>query len=176
LSIGESYSNFKKVIMIVIADFNFIDDDPDNYYHRYLLYDKERDSLFTDLIEFVIVEVRKTPAKSDNTARWGWARFFGSGSDAELREAAKERDKIGKAMLTIEKLSADENARVLADREEIMRLDHISRMEGARREGLVKGRAEGEAKGRADLKTEIARRMAELGKTEAEIAKILGRE
>jgi predicted transposase/invertase (TIGR01784 family) len=161
LSVGESYSNFGKVIMIVIADFNFIDD-PDNYYHRYLLYDKERDSLFTDLMEFVIVETRKVPATPDNTAKWGWARFFGSSSDAELREAAKESEKIRKAMLTIEKLSADENARVRADYEEIMRLDHITRMEGAKREG------------RAERDAEIARRMAELGSTEAEIAKILG--
>jgi predicted transposase/invertase (TIGR01784 family) len=167
---GESYSNFNKVIMIVIADFNFIDDDPDNYYHRYLLYDKDRESQFTDLMEFVIVETEKVPAMPDHTAKWGWARFFGSGSDAELREAAKESEKIGKAMLTIEKLSADENARVRADYEEIMRLDLISRMEGARREGL----AEGETKGRAERDTEIARRMAELGSTEAEIAKILG--
>jgi predicted transposase/invertase (TIGR01784 family) len=174
LSAGESYANFNKVIMIVIADFNFIDDDPDNYYHRYMLYDKERDSRFTDLIEFVIVELRKVSAKSDHTAKWGWARFFGSGSDAELREAARESEKIGKAMLTIEKLSADENARVRADYEEIMRLDHISRMEGARNEGLAEGEAKGRAEGRAELETEIARRMAELGITEAEIAKILG--
>jgi predicted transposase/invertase (TIGR01784 family) len=170
LSAGESYSNFNKVIMIVIADFNFIDDDPDNYYHRYTLYDKERDSRFTDLIEFVIVETRKVPAKPDHTAKWGWARFFGSGSDAELREAARESEKIGKAMLTIEKLSADENARVRADYEEIMRLDHISRMEGARREGRVEGVAEG----RAERDAEIARRMAAMGKTDAEIAEILG--
>jgi predicted transposase/invertase (TIGR01784 family) len=104
--------------------------------------------------------------------KWGWAKFFGSGSDAELREAARESEKIGKAMLTIEKLSADENARVRADYEEIMRLDHISRMEGARREGEAKG----EARGRAEREAEIARRMAELGSTEAEIAEILGRD
>jgi hypothetical protein len=143
-----------------------------------------------------LVELSRVSAKSDHTAKWGWARFFGSGSDVELREAAKESEKIGKAMLTIEKLSADESARVRADREEIMRLDHISRMEGAWREGFAEGfvesfteglaevqaeldarcRAEGEARGRAELEAEIAQRMAELGSTEAEIAKILGRD
>jgi predicted transposase/invertase (TIGR01784 family) len=140
----------------------------------------ERNSQFTDLIQFVIVELPRVTAKSDHTAKWGWARFFGSGSDAELREAAKESEKIGKAMLTIEKLSADENARVRADYEEIMRLDHISRMEGARSEGRAEGLAEGEAigrvEGRAELEIEIAQRMAELGSTDAEIAKILGRD
>ncbi|MDR1291911.1 MAG: hypothetical protein LBJ91_00740 [Clostridiales Family XIII bacterium] len=103
-------------------------------------------------------------------------------------------------MITIEKLSADESARVRADREEIMRLDHISRMEGAWREGFAEGfaeafvesfteglaevqaeldarcRAEGEARGRVELEAEIAQRMAELGSTDAEIAQILGRD
>jgi hypothetical protein len=51
-------------------------------------------------------------------------------------------------------------------------------MEGARSEGRAEGLAEGEAigeaRGRAKRDAEIARRMAELGSTETEIAKILG--
>jgi predicted transposase/invertase (TIGR01784 family) len=176
--VGDSYARFNKVVSIVIADFNFIDDDPNDYYHRYLLYDKERDSQFTDLMEIDIIELKKVPAEPDHTAKWGWTRFFGSGSDAELRAAAKERDKIGKAMLTIEKLSADETARRRAEYEEMMRRDYVSRMEGAKREGLsegeAKGFAKGEAKGRVERDSEIAQRLVELGKTEAEIAEILG--
>jgi hypothetical protein len=47
------------------------------------------------------------------------------------------------AMLTIEKLPADEKARMRADYEDIMRRDHVSRMDGARREGHVAGIADG---------------------------------
>jgi hypothetical protein len=50
---------------------------------------KERDSLFTDLLEFVIVELRKRPVEPDHTARWNWARFFGGGNDAEVVRSMK---------------------------------------------------------------------------------------
>jgi predicted transposase/invertase (TIGR01784 family) len=150
--------------MVVIADFNFIDDT--EYYHRYLLYDKERDSLFTDLLEFVIVELKKRPAESDHTARWNWARFFGSGSDAELREAAGESETIAKAMLTIERLSADEAERVRAEYQEMMRRDYVSRIDGAKREGRVEGLAEG--------RVEVARRMKAEGLDTALISKVTG--
>jgi predicted transposase/invertase (TIGR01784 family) len=198
LSAGDNYAKFSKVIGVVIANFNFIDDDPDNYYHHYTLYDKERNSQFTDLIQFAIIEVNKAPVASDRTARWSWTKFFGSDNDAELRAAAQEREMIGKAMLTIERLSSDEKTRRRAEYEEMMRRDYVSRIEGAKREGeklgivkgrtegeklgIVKGRTEGREEGRtegeklgiAKERAEIAQRMATLGKTEAEIAEILG--
>jgi predicted transposase/invertase (TIGR01784 family) len=148
LSVGANYADFKRVVMIVIADFNFIDDQ--EYYHRYRLYDKERDSLFTDLLEFAIIELRKRPDEPDNKARWNWARFFGSGSDAELREAAGESEKVAKAMLTIEKLSADEEERVRAEYQEMMRRDYVSRINGAKREGRNEGLLESARHMKAD--------------------------
>jgi predicted transposase/invertase (TIGR01784 family) len=160
LSAGDSYADFKRVVMVVIADFNFIDDA--EYYHRYLLYDKERDSLFTDLLEFVIVELRKRPDEPDHAARWNWAKFFGSGSDAELREVAGESEKIAKAMLTIERLSADEAERVRAEYQEMMRRDYVSRIDGAKREGRAEGHAED------------AKRMKAEGLDAALISKITG--
>jgi predicted transposase/invertase (TIGR01784 family) len=161
LTSGESYAKFNRVITIVIAGFNFINDS-EHYHNRYFLYDKEHDSRFTDLVEFDILELKKLPAKSDDTETWKWAKFFGSGSDAELRAAAGGSEKIAKAMLTIEKLSADEEARVRAEYREMQRRDYVSRIEGAKREG------------RAEREGEIARRMAELGKSDAEITEILG--
>jgi predicted transposase/invertase (TIGR01784 family) len=160
LSVGDGYADFKRMVMIVIADFNFIHDT--EYFHRYRLYDKEHDSLFTDLLEFDIVELRKRPTESDHTTRWNWARFFGSDSDAELRAAAEESEKVAKAMLTIEKLSADKEERVRAEYQEMMRRDYVSRVDGAKREG------------RAERDAEIVRRMTKLGMTDAEIAVILG--
>jgi predicted transposase/invertase (TIGR01784 family) len=138
IPVGANYADFNRVIMIVISDFNFIDDSA-SYYNRYRLYDKEHDSLFTDKIEFVILELRKLSAESDHSERWNWAKFFNSKTDAELRVAAAKNERIAKAMLTIEKLSADEAARLRAEYKEMQDLDHISRMEGAKREGRAEG-------------------------------------
>jgi predicted transposase/invertase (TIGR01784 family) len=115
-----------------------------------MLYDKDDGSLFTDLLEFDILELRKSPAESDGTARWWWMKFFGSGNDADLQAAAREREAIGKAMLTIAKLSADEAAWINAIREEKQRRDHIAIMEGAREEGREQERMENARRMKAD--------------------------
>jgi predicted transposase/invertase (TIGR01784 family) len=170
---GDRYDKFSRVITIVISDVNFINDS-DRYHHRYLLYDKDDGSLFTDLLEFDIFEVGKLTPEPDNTARWGWMKFFGSSSDEELHAAAKEREAIGKAMLTIAKLSADEAAWVSAMREEKQRRDYISGMEGAKEEGLAMGEARGRVAGRTEASMENARRMKSDGVDPALIKKYTG--
>ncbi|MDR1042525.1 MAG: Rpn family recombination-promoting nuclease/putative transposase, partial [Clostridiales Family XIII bacterium] len=141
-------------------------DDSEHYHNRYFLYDKEHDSLFTDLLEFDILELRKLPAEPDRTERWRWAKFFGSESEEDLRRVAKESEKIGKAMLTIEKLSADEEERVRAEYAEMQRRDYRSRIDGAKHEGRVEGRAERNA--------EIARQMKAEGLDSVLISKVTG--
>jgi predicted transposase/invertase (TIGR01784 family) len=173
LSPGGDYTEFSRVITIVIADFNLVKDS-DYYHNRYMLYDKEHDSLFTDLLEFVIIELPKWSENAEHTERWKWAKFFKSSSDAELQEAASESEMISKAMLTIEKLSADDAAWMKATYEDKQRRDHVARMNGARKEGLAEGETIGRAKGRAEICAEIANRLAELGKSEEDIAEILG--
>jgi predicted transposase/invertase (TIGR01784 family) len=164
LSEGESYSKFNRVIMIVIADFDFIDDS-ESYHNRYVLYDKENDSQFTDLIQFDIIELAKMPGESDHTPMWSWAKFFKSRSDAELREAAEESEKVAKAMLIVEKLSAEEEAIVRAEYAEMQRRDEVSRIEGAKREGLEEGLAiaREEVQKAHDEKIASVRRMKAMG-------------
>jgi predicted transposase/invertase (TIGR01784 family) len=118
----------------VIADFAFIDDS--EYYHnRYVLYDKKHDSQFTDLLELVILELPKLPQKSDQSAAWMWTKFFNTKSDEEMQMLAKENEKIGKAVMVLEKLSADDQARAQAEKEEMLRRDEESRMRGAEKRG-----------------------------------------
>jgi predicted transposase/invertase (TIGR01784 family) len=123
---------------------------------------------FTGLMEFVI-------AHMTHTDRWSWARFFGSGSHSDMKEAAAENEKVGKAMLIVEKLSADEEARLYLEYEEMMRRDYVSRIEGAKSEGEVRGVAKGIRKGiekgREEANIENARRMKADGVDAALIAK-----
>jgi predicted transposase/invertase (TIGR01784 family) len=102
---------------------------------------------FTDLIEFAILDLTKAPKETDNTGAWEWARFFGTDSEKELRMLAKENKKIAKAVLVLEKLSADEQAREQVEKEEMMRRDYVSRVDGARREGIAIGEERGKAIG-----------------------------
>jgi predicted transposase/invertase (TIGR01784 family) len=146
LRAGQNYDNFKQVIGIVIADFNFIDDS-DHYHQQYVLYDKEHDSQFTDLMEFVTLELPKLPKESDLSDAWAWARFFKTDSEKEMHMLAEKNEKIGKAVMVLEKLSADEQARVQAVYEEMMRRDYVSRVKSAEKRGETRGIEIGEKRG-----------------------------
>jgi predicted transposase/invertase (TIGR01784 family) len=183
---GDSYSDLDRVVSIVMTDFSFIDGSPEKYFHRYVLYDPEEQSQLTNLMEFAIIELSKVPQGPSQDARHDWAKFFASRSYEELKDAAQRREMVGKAMLTLEKLSADENARYKAEREEMMRRDYVAVMDNARSEGWTEGETiglrrgetiglrRGRAEGRTEAKSEIAKRMAKRGMTEAEIAEVLG--
>jgi predicted transposase/invertase (TIGR01784 family) len=90
-------------------------------------------------MEFVILETKKLPAATDNTARWDWTKFFGSDTEAELRAVAKENERIAKAMLIVEKMSASEAEQYRADILELQELDYTSRIYEATQEGINEG-------------------------------------
>jgi hypothetical protein len=70
-------------------------------------------------------------------------------------------------MLTIEKLSADEEERVRAEYQEMMRRDYVSRIDGAKREG----RAEVARRMKAEsLDTGLISKVT--GLSEGEVAKL----
>jgi predicted transposase YdaD len=117
-------------------------------------------------------------------------KFFGSNTEAELRKVAKENERIAKAMLIVEKMSASEEEQYRADILELQELDYTSRIYEATQEGInegiVKGRAEGINegidKGRAEGRTEginegivkTAKRMKDEGLDTDLIAKVTG--
>jgi predicted transposase/invertase (TIGR01784 family) len=85
---------------------------------------------------------------------------------------------IRKAVGVLMELSADERMRMLYEAREKARRDEVSRMSGARREGLAeglekgleKGRAEGLEKGRAEGRIEVARNLLKTNMPVADIA------
>ena len=60
ISKGESYTNIKKVISIVITDYTLIKENSD-YHNTYRLYDKKTGSEFTDVLEINTLELSKLP-------------------------------------------------------------------------------------------------------------------
>jgi predicted transposase/invertase (TIGR01784 family) len=138
LSRGDSYDKFRRVISILITEYNIVDDS-ENYLHHYELYDKNDGSKFTDLVQYVIIELPKLPMSPDGTEAWQWAKFLNSETEEEMSEVAKNNEHIDNARLILVKMSADEQAQYQAEREEMQRRDYVSRMNGARREGIERG-------------------------------------
>jgi predicted transposase/invertase (TIGR01784 family) len=67
---SEDYDNIKRVISIVITDFELVEGD-DEYHHRFTLYDQKNGKEFTDIVELHTLELPKVSKVSDSTRMYG---------------------------------------------------------------------------------------------------------
>jgi predicted transposase/invertase (TIGR01784 family) len=175
--IGKSsnYKSIKRVISIVITDFEFVAGD-NIYHHKFTLYDRENDKQFTDLFELHALELVKLPIESDKTELYDWLSLIKAERKEDLDMIAQNNPQIKKAVGILVELSADERAQMLYESREMARMDEESRMNGALNEGLTKGLAKGEALANERWQKIVADTVAEkdaaLADKEAEIMRL----
>jgi predicted transposase/invertase (TIGR01784 family) len=143
---GGVYGKIGRVVVAVIAYFDLTRDEKD-YHHRYFLYDKAHDDLFTNLMQIDILETKKSPERADGTPLWEWAEFFGAERDEEYEMLAQRNEELKKAVMIVKRLSADESERRLAEAQERAWRDEESNMRGAYEDGMEAGEAIGITKG-----------------------------
>jgi predicted transposase/invertase (TIGR01784 family) len=156
LSVGEEYAEMKKVITIVILDYDLIKDS-ESFHNKYWLYDAKTKSLFTDIMEIHTLEMRKLPKDFENMPETDektsqqllWLRFIRAEDEEEIRMLAAKNPAIQEAYGVLRKLSEDEQVRLLYESREKAILDEQARLYEARKEGEAIGEAIGEAKGEA---------------------------
>jgi len=163
---GKDYDVIKKVISIVITEEELIENSK-KYHHRFVLTDTETGIVFSDLMEIHTVELGKLPDTSDGTQLYDWASFIAADTEEELDMLAERNTEVGKAVVKLRELSADEKARDLYERREKARRDlemfiKDAKKEG-RNEGLVAGRNEGLVEGRNEERVNIARNLIGIG-------------
>ena len=88
--------------------------------------------------------------------------------------SAQTRPAIAEAWGVIQYLSADEEARLLAEYEEMARRDEADRQQGAYSKGLQEGEMKGEMKGRQEEKLVVARNALQKKMSHADIADLTG--
>ncbi|GHU56041.1 hypothetical protein AGMMS49975_18720 [Clostridia bacterium] len=130
---GDNYRNIKKVISIIITNFDYIDDS-DFYHNDYTLYDSKTKSRFTNLVEIHTLELSKLPNADDGTELWDWLTFLKAETKEELEMVAQTNPQIKKAVGVLQILSADERTRMLYESLEKARRDEESRLYGALQE------------------------------------------
>jgi predicted transposase/invertase (TIGR01784 family) len=138
---GGKYDEIQKVISIVITEEDIIPDSP-KYHHRFTFYDPDAGVEFTDIIEIHTIELRKLPIDTDGTTLYDWAKFIDAETEEELNMIAQRNPQIGRAVIKLRELSADERARDLFERREKGRRDVAAFADGARQEGYAEGRAD----------------------------------
>ena len=158
---SERYDKIQKVISIIITDENLISTSP-RYHHRFVFYDVEAGVEFTDLIELHTLELRKLPKNTDGTELYDWARFIAAETEEELKMIAERNPQIGRAVVRLRALSADEQARDMLERREKAQRDFEMFMNDA------------EKKGRAEERIEVARNLLAMGLSVEQIVKATG--
>ena len=103
--------------------------------------DKQTGKIYTDLLEIQILELKKLPAdvKSGDDLI-NWMRFFGGKSRKEFADMAQIDEYFKEAYEALEKLSADEQAKLEYEARDRAIRDYNSQMNSA----LRRGRREGE--------------------------------
>lgn len=136
---GEPYENLKKCVHVSILDFIYFEDDDDC--HRTICFcDEKTGKKYTDLMEIQILELKKLPKELKNDPDiLNWMRFLGGKTRREFEAMAKKDEYIEEAYRELEKLSADEQAKLEYEAREKAIRDHNSQMNSALKRGMEKG-------------------------------------
>lgn len=174
--IGSFYENIKKVIIIAILDYNFID--LPEYLTKTVRVAKEhREYELNNLVEYYYIELEKfreqNPDMSDRLNQW---LAFLDGERRDLLEMAKKENKlIDEADKRYNVLTGDEEVKRLAEIRLLSAMEEHSALETARQEGNKIGMEQGIKEGKEQGIKEGKKQGIEEGKRKAnmEIAKKL---
>jgi len=119
---GDDYGKIKKVISILITDETLIPNSK-KYHHRFTFFDSDANLELTDVMEIHSIELVKLPPYTDGTPLYDWAKFIAAETEEDLKMVAERNPQIGRAVVKLRELSADERARDLLERREKGRRD-----------------------------------------------------
>jgi predicted transposase/invertase (TIGR01784 family) len=162
---GDGYEKLHDVICIVITEFTLISEN-DKYHNRYRYHDEATGSTFSEMATLHVFELAKLANTVDDEPVLDWLMFLDCDEVSSMKPIAEKNEGVRKAVKKYMALTADEGERIIAELRAKDRLLEKGRLDFARDEGIAEGRSE--------LKTEIARRLVDMGKSDAEIAEILG--
>lgn len=159
---GEAYDQLKKCVSISILDFKLFPEEAD-FYSCFHLWEDSRHFLYTDRLEFHLLELPKLPKelKEDSGNILLWAKFINAESREEFEMLAKKDPYINSAYQHLQIISQDQQKRAEYEAREKAIRDHNQMMVESREEGLAEGLAKGRAEGRAEGQQSIIRLLLE---------------
>jgi predicted transposase/invertase (TIGR01784 family) len=138
---GDEYDAINRAISILIS-YPVLLEETGEFHNRFRLYDERTNIQYPDSLEIHVLEVQKS-RNADDSPLANWLRFFAAQTAQEYEMTAQTRPAIAEAWGVIQYLSADEEARRLADYEEMARRDEADRQKGAYKKGMEAGKQEG---------------------------------
>ncbi len=176
INAGQDYTVFKKCVSISILDFVLFKDAP-NFYSCFHLREDTRGTIYTDKMEFHVIELPKLPEglMDDNRDILLWAKFINAEGKEEFDMLATENPYIKSAYKTLQVISQDDEKRMEYEAREKAVRDYNQGMleatargweageKAGREEGIKEGIKAGREEGIKESMRAIARNMLAMG-------------
>lgn len=138
VGINKKYSNLKKCINISILNFELLNDTT-NFYSSYHIREDKRHTIYTDKIEFHIIELPKLPTSSDGSLIYDWAKFIVTEDREDFKMLAKKNIYLNEAYKQLDIISQDEQKRLEYTARQKALYDYNTMMEERFDDGLQQG-------------------------------------
>lgn len=137
---GQNYSVFKKCVSISILDFTLFPDNTD-FYSCFHIREDSRHTLYTDKMEFHVLELPKLPdkLKEDSGDILLWAKFINAERKEEFDILAEKNTYIESAYEQLQVISQDKQKRLEYEAREKAILDYNQGIFEAEQRGIQQG-------------------------------------
>ncbi len=140
---GQSYRMLKKCVSISILDFKLFEDE-EEFYSCFHIREDSRHFLYTDKMEFHVIELPKLPKElkeGDNVL--AWAKFINAERKEEFEMLADRNEYLEAAYSHLQVISQDENKRMEYEARQKAIRDYNEGMLESHERGLKQGWKEG---------------------------------
>ena len=148
LSPSQNYDDIKKVIVIAILNYSFIDL-PEYITDTIRVAKEHREYELNNKVRYIYIELEKFRKQNPNMKEElnQWLAFLDMERGDLLEMAMKENEKIKKAVKSYNELTGDEEVKRLAEVRLMAQLEEKAALASARAKGEAKGMKEGLEKG-----------------------------
>lgn len=139
LSKGDNYCKLNKTITINILDFDYINSK--EFHSSFRFYENISNQLLTDKVEIRFIELKKFARiqKNYNDKLHRWLSFLINPKGKEIDILRKEDNEIKEVLDVLYQISGDSQTVILAKLREKAIKDEVSRLQGAKDEGISEG-------------------------------------
>jgi predicted transposase/invertase (TIGR01784 family) len=160
---GADYSKLRRCAVVLITDYMELA--APRFHSVFQLRERHDAELLTDHLELHLIELPKLHDaldRNDEPSLSDWGKFLAARNDEDLEVLAMQNPVLKQAKDALDRLSADPQARAIAEMRELARTSYVLDVSAAKDAGEAEGRAKGEVEGRAKGQTEMLLRFMTL--------------
>lgn len=144
---GDPYETLVKCIHIGILDFTLFHD-TDEWHSCFHIREDKRGSLYTDKMEFHVLELPKLGDRQEpENDLMQWAKFLNGKREEDFKAMAEKNEYINEAYEVLKHISADDLKRIEYESREKAIRDYNHLLSMAKKEGMQEGMEKGMEKG-----------------------------